>query len=218
MKVFKLKQNQDGASAVLVILLVLVIIGLGALAGIYFSRYTVLQKEYDAQLADDVEEAKAEQKKQDEVEFEQRQKEPFRTYASPTIFGDIKISFPKTWNIYALEEEQSDTQLDVTMHPDVVKSSRNSVIPYALRVKLEREFYQEVLTAYDSQVEAGTIKAQPITVSGQTGTKLTGEIRKGVDGVLVIIPLRDKTLSIWTESDKYIGEFNKILERSEVRP
>lgn len=200
------------------ILLVLVIIGLAAVAGIYFSRYTVLQREYDSQLAQEVEEARAEQKQQDEAEFTERQKEPFRSYTAPPILGDIVISFPKNWSLHVIEAEASSTALDLTMHPEAIKENRNVQAPYALRVTLERELYSEVLGSYSSAVTGETLNAQAIEISGITGTRLNGEIRNGVEGALVLLPLRDKTLSIWTESDRFISDFNKIIEALEVSP
>jgi hypothetical protein len=220
MKMFKLSENEKGSasSALLIALTVLVLVGFATVAGIYFSRYTVLQREFDSELAEQLEDVKAEQKRADEAEFAERQKEPFRSYSPPDIFGQIEIKFPKSWSLYTKEDEQGSAGIDMTAHPEIVKDNKSAQSPYALRMRLERKLYSEHVTTYDSKVSSGKLKASPVKVSGITGLKLVGDIDEKTKGVLVILPLRDKTVSLWTESDKYTADFEKILERSNINP
>jgi hypothetical protein len=43
------------------------------------------------------------------------------------------------------------------------------------------------------------------------GVRLEGFLEKDKEGIMVMFPLRDKTLRIWTESKEFSGDFNNIV-------
>jgi hypothetical protein len=40
---------------------------------------------------------------------------------------------------------------------------------------------------------------------------LSGQIAQQQKGTMVILPLRDKTLEVWTESDAYLSDFKNYV-------
>jgi hypothetical protein len=52
-------------------------------------------------------------------------------------------------------------------------------------------------------------------VPGSLGSKVSGQIKPGVDkvqGTLILMPLRDKTIKLWTESNSAFGkDFNTAV-------
>jgi len=40
---------------------------------------------------------------------------------------------------------------------------------------------------------------------------LVGQIINGKKGSMVMFPLRDKTLKVWTEADQFVGDFNNSV-------
>lgn len=204
--------------AIMAVVMLILAIGLGALAIIYIGKFNKAQTNVNQQKNEAATIAKAEQKKIDEKEFAEAAKKPFRTYQAPGVLGAIKVEFPKDWNVYAVEDENSQTQLDVYMYPGVVRAPQSTTEPYAFRIKLAQSLYTETLEKYQKDVEKGILTAKNVTVSGITGTRLEGQIEKGRTGVLILLPIRDKTLFLWTESNNYLNDYNGIIERIGVSP
>lgn len=204
--------------AILAVVMLVLAIALGALAIVYINKYNKAQTNVNQQKNEAAEIAKAEQKKIDEKAFAEASKKPFRTYQAPAVLGAIKLEFPKDWNVYAIEEEGSSTQLDIYMYPGVVRAPQSTIEPYAFRLKLEKTLYTKSLERYQKEVEKGRLTAKSVTVSGITGTRLEGEIQKDRTGVIILLPVRDKTLYLWTESNIYLNDFNGIVERISVSP
>ena len=82
---------------------------------------------------------------------------------------------------------------------------------YALRMSILSRAFSNELKSYDSIVKKGDLNASAIRASGVTGTRLDGFLEKDKEGSMVIFPLRDKTLKIWTESKDYRSDFDNIV-------
>lgn len=67
------------------------------------------------------------------------------------------------------------------------------------------------MRTYESQLKKGDLKASSVQVSGVKGSRLDGFLKKDQEGSLVIFPLRDKTLKVWTENVEFRGDFDKIV-------
>lgn len=204
--------------AIMAVVMLVLAIGLGALAIVYINKFNKAQTNVNQQKNEAADIAKAEQKKIDAKEFAEAAKKPFRTYQAPGVLGAIKVEFPKDWNVYAVEDETKTTQLDVYMYPGVVRAPQSTTEPYAFRIKLENSLYTETLQKYQKEVEKGTLTAKSVTVSGITGTRLEGKIDRNRTGVLILLPIRDKTLFLWTESNNYLNDYNGIIERISISP
>src|SRR3990167_3909274 len=132
------------------VLLVLVLVG----GLIYFlGQANQSQSAINEQVTAAIEQAKQEQGQADEAAFVEREKQPFRSYEGPAVLGGLKVEFPKTWNVFAIEDEKASTQLDIFMYPGVVRSEKSTTEPYAFRLKLEQKLYTDTIKKYQSLVD-----------------------------------------------------------------
>lgn len=213
--------NQSGqvnAWVAATLTLALATLTLGGLSLYYLQVANRERATVDEQAASAAEAARIEQKQIDEAEFAEREKEPYRAYTAPTVLISLTLNFPKNWNIYVEETASSTTQLNVYANPALVLADKNYDGPYALRVRLERSLYTNVVNKRATQVEKGELTATPITIAGLNGTRYSGMVEEGHNGIMVILPVRDKTLTLWTESQNFAADFNQIIERLTISP
>lgn len=147
-------------------------------------------------------------------QFAQEEKNPLKTYTGPEAFGTLKVQYPKTWSAYVAEEDSSNTPIDGYFYPDVVPDITNQSTAFALRVQVEQQSYDQILQNYQSNVEAKTVSATPYAlpnVPKVVGVLLTGAIQPQKQGSMVVLPLRNQTLEIWTESAAFSDDFNNII-------
>lgn len=148
-----------------------------------------------------------------DAEFVEKEKQPLRIYTGPQAFGSVTISYPKTWSVYMDESSRSGTPLSGSFNPGFVPglTSDNNV---ALRIEVLNTAYSEVASTMESSVKNGKVTARAITatkVPSAIGLRLDGEVVSKKQGAMVILPLRDKTLKIWTEATQYVGDFDNII-------
>lgn len=199
-------------------LLLISTIALGLLSINYANKYTEAKTDVDGQKAAAAAAAKEEQKVVDQKEHEEMDKQPYRTYQAPAVLGAIQAEFPKNWNVYAKEEEKSDIQLDVYMYPGVVRDENSTTEPYSFRIRMQQKLYPEAMLPYQKRVEKGQLKAQTVTVSGISGTRFDGAITDERTGAIILLPVRDKTLFIWTESPTYMTDYDQIVAKMAISP
>ncbi|MBI4101018.1 hypothetical protein HY441_00915 [Candidatus Microgenomates bacterium] len=218
-----LKSPASGAgevnlSIVIMVFLVIGMLALGGLAIYYIAQFNREKTTVDEQAAEAAAAARAEQKQADEADFAERAKQPYRSYTAPPIIGSLTINFPKTWNVYAEEGEGTGAELNVFMNPEAVRGEKTYDGAYALRVSLERTLYTEAVKKLQKAIEKGELTAAAVSVSGISGTRYSGKVAEEHTGILVMLPVRDKTLSIWTESNDYVADFNTIIARLSLVP
>lgn len=143
---------------------------------------------------------------------------PFRSYVAPIDFGEFTIKFPKNWSSWVAENLTATTQVDLIVHPEFVKVLPSNTVNYALRAGLINTTYDSVRQNYDQRVKSKKLKATSVTVSGIDGTRYTGEFKDKKNGIMVLIPVRDKTIYFSTENTKYQPEFETMLTQSTIRP
>lgn len=214
-------RNQKGEVNILMIMVVFFTFTTLALAGIaiyYIRGYQKAQTTVDIQKSAAAEAAKAQQKQADEAAFAEAAKQPYRAYSAPSVLGAMTLSFPKTWNIYAEENQGSGTQLNLFFNPEIVRADSTYDGTYALRVTFEQQLYTESTKKRQNDIEKGLLRVQPITVQGVEGTRYTGQVTKERQGIMVILPIRDKTLTLWTESADYTADFDSIIEQLQISP
>lgn len=198
----------------------LFVLGTLAFAGLsiyYITQYNKAKTTVDQQRAEAAAEAKTAQKAEDEAAAIEAAKEPYRSYTAPAVIGALSVQFPKNWNVYATEDQDSAI-LDVYWNPDVVRSAKGFSGGYNLRVKLEKTLYADLVKKQQKAIEKGEVTAQPVTVSGIAGTRFNGKITADHSGALVVIPLRDRSVSIWTENSDVLADFNQVIERLSIVP
>lgn len=154
-----------------------------------------------------VETATTAQKTKLDADFIEKEKQPYKTITGPAEFGSVKLTFPKTWSAYV--QTDATAEYDFYAHPNFVPAKG---VNYALRASvIKRAFFDEV-KSYDNQVKKDELRASSVQISGTTGTRLDGFLEKDIEGSMVLFPIRDKTLAVWTESKDFRSDFNTILK------
>lgn len=155
-----------------------------------------------------------------DAEFIEKEKQPYRTYTSPDATGAISIVYPKSWSAFINEDDKTNPLIGY-WHPAVVPGFQSGTA-YALRMQMSNKSYADEMRTYDSLIKQGKVKVAPFVpknVSGVTGSRVTGEINKGQNDTMIVLPLRDKTVRIWTESPDFVKDFdNVVLENLKFTP
>ncbi len=178
----------------------------------------------DQKIAVAVEAAKIQEAEIKENDFAEREKFPLKSYDGPEAYGSIHIEYPKVWSALVDEGTQQSkaaTPIDGYFYPDflpnITATSSATTIAYALRMQVTSTAYDQVLKTVsgNNSVTAGKIKISPFKaekVPSVVGVRVEGEIVTGKTGVMIILPLRDKTVQLWTEAEQFKDDFNnKIL-------
>jgi len=146
--------------------------------------------------------------------FAQDEKNPLKTYSGPAAFGGIQLNYPKTWSGYVNENSNGASNVDGYFSPGVVPDLLGLNSVFALRVQVLNQGYNTVLQNFSSFVSAKTVTATPYTlpkVPSVVGTRLDGEVALNKQGSMIVLPLRDKTLKIWTEATQFVPDLNNNI-------
>lgn len=174
-----------------------------------YSERSDYKNNVDEKIATAVQVAKDQLSTEKDNEFIEREKEPLKDYKSPAQLSSVSIKYPKTWSAYVDEGDK----LNGYFSPGYVKGTRSGAA-YALRIELADKPFDEVARSFDSDVKQGKVKTKaykPVNVKGVVGLRIDGEIDTDKQGVMILIPLREKTLKLWTESDQYKGDLEKHI-------
>lgn len=207
-------KKQRHISATLVSLIICIVF---LLAAIGFGVWAYLQRQdYKANSDKKVDAAVVIAKKQTaeekDKEFVEKEKNPYKEYVGPATYGSVKIVYPKTWGAY-VNEKGSQPLVNGYWHPSFVPGSETGTA-FALRMEVVATGYDQVMKTFDGKVKGGDVKVSPYKapkVPSVLGSRVDGEINKGQKDSMVVFPLRDKTLKIWTESETFLNDFNNII-------
>lgn len=142
-------------------------------------------------------------------EFLEREKQPYRTYQGGETLGSFSVQYPKTWSVYSNDDASAAS---VIFHPDFIPADKATA--YALRVEVLPRSYDSVAASFGGNVKTGKLKATTFALTklpDVVGLRLDGQIEAKKTGAIVILPLRDKTIQITTESPSFAGDFNDII-------
>lgn len=145
-----------------------------------------------------------------EAEYVEREKDPLVEYTGPAAFGSVKVKYPKTWSAFITENDKNATPINGYFHPDFVPGLQSGV-SIALHLEVIDSDYTKELGKFDGSSKSGKVKVIPLTHQGVTGARIDGEVVPGKKGSIVLLPLRDKTLKLTAETEKFIGDFNDII-------
>jgi hypothetical protein len=216
----RLDSKGFATNSLFTILFVVLFVASSAFGVWAFMSRTDYKNNSDKKSADAVEVAKTEQRSTDETDFLEREKQPFETYNGPSEFGSIKIVYPKTWELYVDTKSTGGTSVDGYGHPGYVPGITSDTA-FALRFQVISADYASQLKMFESATKNATVVVSPFRaelVSDILGSRINGQISTKRTGSVVLIPLRDKTLKIWTESDTYVNDFNEILKNLSYSP
>lgn len=193
----------------------LLLISAGAFAGWAYMQMQDYKSNSDKKSAIAVEVANKKQKEQLQKDFAEAEKNPNKTYTSPPQDASITFAYPKTWSSYVVEQNTGNMPLDGFFQPDFVPNVAGDLNSYALRMQLLTQDYSSVLNQFQGNIKKGTLKSTPYidqNVKGaETGVRLDGQLTTTKQGSMIIIPIRDKVLKLWTEDNKMMSDYNNIV-------
>jgi len=208
-----IKHNQNEAGNVLVtvslsfFLVIVLVFGIWAFAGRQDYKNNT-----DAKITAAVAVAKQQEDTSKDAQFAQESKNPLRTYNGPQAYGSLVIKYPNTWSGYVDSNGSGSAPLDGYFYPGIVPAIGADSSVFALRVQVLPQSYSQAVQAATSGtgqvVSAYALPQVPKTV----GVKVTGTLPdSSKTGTLVILPLRDQALEIWTEGTQFTDDFNNSI-------
>lgn len=216
------KVNQAGAVsgvAVSLVLAVLLLCGALAFGGWAFNSRQDYKNNVDTKVAAAVGTAKQQQLTADNTRYAEEAKQPLKTYDGPEAFGSLVVNFPKTWSGYVDDSGNGQALVDGYFNPGVVPAISNQKSTFALRVQVLSQPYAQVLQSFTGAQQSSqhpvsfsayALPKQPKTV----GIKAVGQISQqsnGVNGTMIVLPLRSNTLEISTQGNQYLNDFNTYI-------
>lgn len=201
-----------------VLLIVTIVLGVFLLGSIIFALWSFTERNTyknntDKIVAEKVATAKQQTSDEKDKEFVEKEKNPLKEYKGPATYGSVSIMYPKTWSAYVNQSGDGGQPLNGYFHPNFVPAI-DSGTAFALRLEVVGRSYEQVVKEFDSKVKSGKVKVSPYQapkVPTIAGSKVEGEINQGQKGIMVLFPLRDKTLKISTQTDSFQKDFTEII-------
>lgn len=212
-------REQGSVAGLLLVVMTIGFIIAGAFGVWAFAGMQANKTNLDQKIAKATEAAVAEAETKKEKEFTEREKNPYRNYRGSSTYGSLTFDFPKSWNVYAVEKT-TGTLLDFYCHPGLIPGLEKDV-NFAFRTQIVDTAYEKEADKMASLIKNGKVKAEPFRpekVDSELGLRVTGEIVSGKKGVMILLPQRDKTIKMWTETEEYLTDFEKILESMTFEP
>lgn len=199
-----------------VVVLSLLLIGVGGFAFWAFQERSKYKNDTDKIVAKEVALTEQRVASEKDKQFLEDEKRPTKPYTGPATFGSVQIEYPKTWSAFITESGQGGTPIDGFLHPNFVPGTQSGT-QFALRLEVVQRTYDDVLKQFDSKVRQGKVSVSPFraeNVPDVLGARVEGEINQGQKNLMVLFPIRDKTLKISTESESFFKDFNEIILKS----
>ncbi len=213
------RPNQIGAAPALVIacfLLALLLIAAAVFGWWAYQGRQDYKNHVDQRVAAASAQAKADQKTADSKTFAEAAKSPTKTYSGAATYGTLSFSYPKTWDAY-VDDTNLNQPLNSYYYPDYVPATTAN-LAYALRVQLLSDSYDSVINSFSGTIKQGKLSAVAYippkmkdVKNAQLGTRLDGTLAQNIQGAMVVVRVRDKTLKIWTESSNFMADFNNTV-------
>lgn len=215
----KRRLYQTGAAAgsiVAIILLTLMVLFFAGFSGWMYMQYTDAKTDVDGQIEAALAEGLRKQSEADEKKFLEREKQPFRQFVGPDDYGRVTFDYPKTWSAFQATDLRAGGGVTyyAYLNPNSVPPVEPKDARVAIRIIIEQKVYDQVLASYDKLVKAGDLKvsAWNDNNNGLSGTKLEGSFTKDIRGTAVLIKMRDRTLTVRTDSDVFPEDYVRALK------
>ena len=211
-----MKTNQTGAINVLLLPVILLsILFLGA-AGFGFWAFNSRQdykNNSDAKVQAAVAVAQQQTSTAKDNEFANKEKQPLKTYNGPSAYGSVVLQYPKTWSGYVVQNDNGGgTALDGYFYPGIVPSINDQGKAFALRFQVVSRSYTDVLKEVQNLDKNMVITSYALPkVPSTVGVMAKGQIAQNKTGSMVVLPMRDKTLKIWTEGTDFQSDFDNLI-------
>lgn len=218
------KHNQKGEINILLIPLILVVllfIGAASFAFWAFNSRQDYKNNSDKKVNTAVEAATQATQATDAKKYAEAAKQPLKTYAGPEAYGSVHLVYPKTWSAY-VDTTSSSFPVNGYLYPDVVPGVNDQTATFALRLQVVAQSYSQVMSQYSNLAKNGKVRVVPYKlpkIDSVVGSRVDGQITTTKQGSMVVLPMRDKTLKIWTESNQFLPDFNNnVLPNTSFSP
>lgn len=206
--------NQRGAINLLLIPFVMLLlfffgaVGFGLWA---YNERTHYKEESDQEVAVAVQKATAATQEADKLKYAEEAKKPYDAYIGPAAFGNITVNYPKTWSSYVVENERGGNPVNGYFQPNVVPNVTDPDNSYALRVELVTSSYDTILKQFSNMTKQNQVTVKPYVlpkVPSIVGSRVEGQITPKKQGTMIVLPLRNMTLKVWTESNDFKADLD----------
>ena len=195
--------------------LAILFIGTSGLAVWAYSNYSEQKKDVDIRIEDAVTLAEKEQADKDAATYEELSKRPNLQFVGPGDYGTATFEYPKTWAVYVAKDTTNGGSFEAYLNPVTVPPV-SSTQQFALRVVIEEKDYDRALAEYDSRVKKGDLKTSTVkAANGSTGTRVEGKFSNDIRGAAVLFKIRDKTLTLRSDANTFLNDFNNLIKTIE---
>lgn len=214
-----MKRSEQGSINVLLVPFVLVsllFIAAGAFAVWAYQSRQDYKNNSDHKVAVAVAAAKQQEDAAKDKVFGEAEKQPLKTYRGPEAYGSLVVSYPKTWSSYVDESGRNNVAVDGYFYPGTVPAIGVDSSSFALRLQIVPQSYSTVVSGL-SNLGSQTRPKPKITpysapkVPSVIGVRVDGTISQTKTGSMIVLPLRDKTLELWTEAPLFLNDFNNNI-------
>jgi hypothetical protein len=206
-------KNESGAvsgSLITIILLGILFLAAGSAAIWAYANYTEQKTNVDGKVELAVAEARKDQAEIEAEKFAEREKEPNRQFVGPDDYGRLTFDYPKTWSVYVAKDVAEGGAYLAYLNPVTVPPVSDKQ-QFALRVSIEQTDYDEVVKTYDARIKKGDLRSTGFSANGHNGIRFDGNFSKDIRGAVVLLKLRDKTVTIRTDADTFKPDFENII-------
>ncbi len=209
----RLERGSVNGSVFTIIALVILVLVFGSFGIWSYMNYMDQKTNTDQKVEEATAEAVLKASEKLQAEFEEKEKQPLRIFVGPSDYGRLTFEYPKTWS--AFQESDVSQGGGVTyaayLNPVIVPPVSETT-KFALRITIEQKIYDKALDEYASQIKKGDLKSSVYVDGNRTGTRLTGNFNKDIVGTAVLIKMRDRTLTLRTDGDVFLPDFEAILK------
>lgn len=209
----QLDQRGSVAAVVSIVLLSISLVGAVAFAFWAYSGRQDYKYNSDKKVAAAVKENTKKIQAEDAKAFAIEAEKPLKVYRGPEAYGSVMVSIPKTWSVY-VPATNASVPFNFFAHPDVVPDVADKNSRFALRISVLSQKYDTVLKTFNGQLQKGKVTIKPYSLPEnpeEIGSRIDGELKENQRGSVILMPVRDKTLKIWTESEEYLRQFEEYV-------
>lgn len=199
---------------------IIVIIGLSLIAATFIGlfiwmaiSYNDAKTDLDGKISVAVASAVDEKSEELELEFAEREKDPYQDFSGPEDYGQLSFKYPKTWSVYIDSDASKGGNFEAYFNPGEVNPVSDTTIN-ALRVVIRDKSFDDVAAEYEKEMKKkdSNLTIESIKVNNLAANRYTGTI-PGTDlnGFIVIFKIRDKTAILRTDSVLFKDDFDRLL-------
>jgi hypothetical protein len=123
----------------------------------------------------------------------------------------VSFEYPKTWSVYVDNDASDGGDFEAYLNPVSVPPIDSNQL-FALRVTIEDKDYDQSLGSFESKIKSGDLKSSSVSANGVNGTKFVGKFSEDLRGAAVLFKIRDKTLTIQTDANTFMNDFEALIK------